>query len=116
MVELKEFRKVNNLRQKELADYLGVSREYISIAENGKTKLAFSQLGKLRNNPYGWDTSMLSDETQLNAASSVSDCQNSEFEVAALRRENDMLRQQLAELKERCERYWQMIEKLTNKQ
>jgi len=61
MSELKTFRKVNNLLQKDVADYLGVSREYISMVESGKASLPYNHLRKLLVNDRGWDVSSLSD-------------------------------------------------------
>ena len=60
--DLKEFRIVNNLTQTELGDYLGVQKGFISKIENGKEKLPEAKFRKLLNNPYGWDTSMLSQQ------------------------------------------------------
>lgn len=57
--DLKEFRVVNNLTQTELGDYLGIQKGFISKIENGKDKLPEPKFRKLLNNPYGWDTSML---------------------------------------------------------
>lgn len=58
-VDLKTFRKVNHLEQKDLASYLGVSRQQISQIENGRSDLTKENLRKILGNPYGWDTSML---------------------------------------------------------
>lgn len=57
--DLKEFRIVNNLTQTELGEYLGVLKGFISKIENGKDKLPEPKFRKLLSNPYGWDTSML---------------------------------------------------------
>lgn len=57
--DLKEFRIVNNLTQSALGDYLGVQKGFISKIENGKDKLPELKFRKLLNNPYGWDTTML---------------------------------------------------------
>jgi transcriptional regulator with XRE-family HTH domain len=57
--DLKEFRIVNNLTQTQLGDYLGVQKGFISKIENGKDKLPEQKFRKLLGNPYGWDTSAL---------------------------------------------------------
>ena len=57
--EFKQFRKINHLEQKELADYLSVTSSQVSMIERGKSKLTNENLRKLINNPYGWDVSML---------------------------------------------------------
>lgn len=59
MIDLKTFRRVNKLIQKDLSEYLGVSREFISMVETGKTTLPYDHLRKLLDNDCGWDTSML---------------------------------------------------------
>lgn len=58
-IDLKEFRIVNNLTQTELGDYLGVLKGFISKIENEKEKLPEPKFRKLLENPFGWDTSML---------------------------------------------------------
>ena len=58
-IDLRTFRKVNNLEQKDVANYLGVSRQQISQIENGRSDLTKENLRKIISNPYGWDTSML---------------------------------------------------------
>lgn len=62
MVDLKAFRKANNLRQSDLAAFLETSREFISMVESGKSKLPEEQLSKLLHNSEGWDTSILLEE------------------------------------------------------
>lgn len=64
MVDLKEFRKANNLQQDEVAIFLAVSKSFISQVENGKRELPEAQLSKLMLNRNGWDTSALSKEAK----------------------------------------------------
>ena len=47
------------IKQKELVDYLGVSKGYISLVISGQRSLSDENLRKLINNPFGWDTSIL---------------------------------------------------------
>ena len=54
---LEEFRKINNLKQQDIAAYLGVSRAYISQVENNKCKLSEENVRKLFTS--NWDTSVL---------------------------------------------------------
>lgn len=61
---LRKFRIQNKLLQKEIADYLGVSRNFISIIESGKSSLPREQWQKLVNNDQGWDTSALLESGQ----------------------------------------------------
>ena len=53
----KEFREINNLKQQDIATYLGVSRVYISQVENNKCKLSEENVRKLLTSD--WDTSVL---------------------------------------------------------
>lgn len=59
MVDVKAFRATNNLYQKDLSQYLGVSIGFISAVERGAARLPAEQLAKLLSNPNGWDTSYL---------------------------------------------------------
>lgn len=56
---LRKFRIQNKLLQKEVADYLGVSRNFISIIESGKSSLPREHWQRLVNNDQGWDASAL---------------------------------------------------------
>ena len=119
MVDLKEFRKANGLTQEKLGEYLGMKDSFISKIENGKDKLPPLKLKKLLDNDMGWDVSMLmvADTTvhhanNVNIQSTVNSC---EAELATLRKENEMLRTQVDELKEREAQYWEMIKNLTAK-
>ena len=59
LVNLKAFRKANKIKQEVLADYLGVSRGYISIVETTDNKLSDEKVAMLLANDKSWDTSML---------------------------------------------------------
>lgn len=61
MIDIKEFRKANKLTQTEVGNYLGIKKSYFSLIEGGHKSLSKEKLGKLLENPYGWDTSMLTD-------------------------------------------------------
>lgn len=123
MTDLKAFRKVNSLLQKDLADYLGVSREFISMAESGKAPLPYNHLRKLLDNEKGWDVSMLSvqettggDHIEQNGGrGNIGKIAGDMGEVAALKKEIEMLRAQVEELKAEKAAYWEMIKELTKK-
>lgn len=66
-VDLKAFRRVNNLTQAKLGEYLGINKSFISTIESGKDPMPKEKLSKLINNPYGWDTSMLTVESEKNS-------------------------------------------------
>lgn len=61
-IDIKAFRKVNNLTQQELASYLGIDKGFISAIEHGKSKFPKAKLTLLLNNPHNWDTTMLIQE------------------------------------------------------
>lgn len=59
VIDIKTFRKANNLTQSQLGDYLGFDKGFISAIEHGKSKFPKAKLTLLLNNPHNWDTSML---------------------------------------------------------
>lgn len=62
--DLKAFRKVNDLTQDKLGEYLGIKKSFISQVESGKCPLPQEKFNKLLDNPYGWDTSVLTTESE----------------------------------------------------
>ncbi len=58
-IDIKGFRKVNKISQVDLAAFLSTSRPFISMVEQGKSKLPYDKLQRLLNNDKGWDISML---------------------------------------------------------
>lgn len=124
MIDLKTFRRSNKMRQQELADYLSVTRGYISLVETGASKLSEDKLALLLKNPFGWDTSMLINDsapTSISASASGnstaqvrigSNNNSNTTEIALLRAEVESLKAQLAKAEEEKERYWEMIQKL----
>lgn len=54
MIDLKRFRKENNLKQTELAEFFGVSFGFISQIERGERKLSEAYENMLQNNGRGW--------------------------------------------------------------
>lgn len=59
MKDFKGFIFYNNINQKDVIEYLGVSKGYMSLVISGKKKLSEENFRKLIENPFGWDTSML---------------------------------------------------------
>lgn len=59
MKDFKGFIYHNDLSQKEVMEYLEVSKGYMSLVISGKKKLSEENFRKLIENPYGWDVSML---------------------------------------------------------
>lgn len=57
---LQQFLAVNHLRQRDLIEYLDLSKSTISQAVSGQSKLSTIKLIELIQNDRGWDVSMLS--------------------------------------------------------
>jgi len=139
MVDLKSFRKANNLTQSDIANYLGggVEKSFISQIEHGGRKLPDAQLAKLLHNTKGWDTSMLvvdnpspsimthasgnsNASVQINSNnnnrsdSAKKDLELAEYrlQVVSLQKEVERLTNLLEEEKQRTAQYWEMIQKL----
>lgn len=55
MTDLQLFITTNDLKNTDVADYLGVSRSYISSVCTGKRRLGQSLLSKLIENDRGWN-------------------------------------------------------------
>lgn len=61
-INLRRFRKENQLSQKELAEFLGVTCGFISLIENGKAKLPEDKLKRLiidGKNDKGWQIGVI---------------------------------------------------------
>lgn len=58
-IDIKAFRKSNDLTQTDLGDYLGCTKAFISAIEKGLRPLPDEMYSKLIDNPNNWDTSML---------------------------------------------------------
>lgn len=63
-VDFKRFMFEQGIKQSDLAKYLGVSEGYISQVASGKKQLSEENYGKVLNNPFGWDVSMLENSDQ----------------------------------------------------
>ncbi len=73
MIDLKAFRKANNLTQASVAKYLGVSEPFISQIEKGKNKLPNDKLEMLMQNNEGWNVIMLREDEHMIGAARVAD-------------------------------------------
>lgn len=67
-MKMREFLKVNSLKQVDIARYLGVSEAAISNVVKGKSEFSTENLIKIMTNPHGWDVSMLTEEKPENPA------------------------------------------------
>lgn len=121
-VDLKAFRETNNLTQTELGDYLGINKAFVSSIEHGKRRLPKAKLSALTDNPFGWDTSMLTrDIVSAKASGNATANATVNYHNATPDSNTDALLSRIAELeqllkeeKDRSQKYWAMIEKLMN--
>lgn len=72
-IDLKAFRKANNLTQEKLGEYLGIKKSFISTIESGKDPMPKDKLAKLLDNPYNWDVSMLNSLAPVQVANPVAE-------------------------------------------
>jgi transcriptional regulator with XRE-family HTH domain len=96
----------NELSQKEVADYIGVSKSQMSKLVSGVAELKVEQYEKLLTNDMGWDVKYLTDSP---LAKPTPKQPMDDSLVASLRRENDLLKEQLAKAEARASEYWEMI-------
>lgn len=68
MIDLKLFRKANNLGQSELAAFLGVTVPSISAYETGRANLSKENEQKLLQNDRGWVTDGIADNAVAKVA------------------------------------------------
>ena len=101
MADLKEFRRMNRLTQKAVADMLGVKRSYISQIETGVVRLPQKYVDTLQAIP-GLECSALVDVKEDDLIS----------QLASLRAENDYLRSRIESLQEDKDKYWELIQKM----
>ncbi len=109
--DLKGFRKANGIRQQELADYLGVGQSFISQIERGERTCPVEWIGRFAANAK-W--TMLEEEPVEETP--IADTYNNiaeESEVLSLRREVQLLREQIEELRSTNEKCWEMIRNLS---
>ena len=62
LVNMRAFREMNELSQKEIAEFLDVSIAFVSAVERGQAKLPAEKLVKLLENDRDWETSALIDK------------------------------------------------------
>ena len=74
-IDIKAFRKANDLSQVELAKFLGVGQSFISQIEKGDRPLPSDSLDKILTNNE-WNHSALVGSTQINTASGNENCNN----------------------------------------
>lgn len=70
VIDIKEFRKANNLTQKALADYLGITQAFISNMEAGRDTVPDKYIRKILDDP-NMDSSMVKGTAVEEKASEV---------------------------------------------
>lgn len=103
-MELRDFLKVNSLRQVDIARYLGVTEAAISNVVKGKSEFSKENLIKLQDNPYGWDTSMLGESQPKLVAEQIPSLSNVEILL------RDMLAEKEAKIDALQELIWELKE------
>lgn len=103
-MELRDFLKVNSLRQVDIARYLGVTEAAISNVVKGKSEFSKENLIKLQENPHGWDTSMLNTEQPKLMAEQIPSLSNVEILL------RDMLAEKEAKIDALQELIWVLKE------
>lgn len=113
-MDIKEFLYRNKLKQVDLAKYLGVTEAFISRMVKGLVKPSKENLTKILNNPHGWDTSMLISgdiyagnnnagdvnvQIGQNRAGNRPKDEDAATQLAVLKKENQMLREQIEFMK-----------------
>ena len=107
-MRVREFLKANNLKQRELAYYLGVTEAAISNVAKGKSSFSDENLIKILNNPHGWDVSMLTDQARDSKPELVAENKPQLSSVEILLRE--MLAEERARVDALQERINELIE------
>lgn len=127
-MDIRGFLEANNLKQVDLARFLGVSESAVSSMIKGKSNPSKENLIKIINNPHGWNVVMLVEEnngminnqsgTHIGGNNTVTMSTGNcalEKENASLRMENEMLKSQLEKAEAEKQEYWEMIKRLTAK-
>lgn len=107
-MRVREFLKANNLKQRELAYYLGVTEAAISNVAKGKSYFSEENLIKILNNPHGWDVSMLTERARDSKPELVAEYRPHLSDVEILLRE--MLAEERARVDALQERINELIE------
>ena len=107
-IDFKRFMFEQKIKQSVLAQYLGVSEGYISQVASGKKQLSDENFSKVLNNPYGWDVSMLTEESRDSKPELVAEYKPQLSNVEILLR--DMLAEKEAKIDVLQERINELIE------
>lgn len=122
VISIKAFREANDLFQRDVAEYLGVSVAFVSAAERGYAKLPDDKLELLRNNDRGWDTASLIQDTPSaaderatptsfsNLVGAYGDLNLLIFENNRLKEDNERLKKDVVYWQDRYDRLLSILE------
>lgn len=103
-IDIKAFRKANDLSQVELAKFLGVGQSFISQIEKGDRPLPSDSLDKIMANNE-WDHSALVGSAQINTASVVingnENCNSPDVLRAQIELLDERIKEKDAQIKEK---------------
>ena len=108
MDTIKIFRKCNKMSQVALAEYLEVTQGFISQMEKDVCPIPDWVISKILVNPYGWDVSMLTEESRDSKPELVAEYRPHLSDVEILLRE--MLAEERARVDALQERINELIE------
>lgn len=108
MDTIKIFRKCNKMSQVALAEYLEVTQGFISQMEKDVCPIPDWVISKILVNPYGWDVSMLTDQSRDSKPELVAEHKPQLSNVEILLR--DMLAEKEAKIDVLQERINELIE------
>lgn len=109
MTGFEKFIKSNNVLKKDIAKYLGISNAFVTQLCDGSRSIPNDKVALLKQNPYGWDTTMLEQSPTINTRVSgngsanvqvgsnnklVQDSSDLKVQIAVLEKENELLREQ----------------------
>lgn len=103
MTDIETFLKRNNLKQVDLARFLGITEGSVSKMAKGATRPSKENLRKILSNDRGWDTAPLTSPAASGEQKSIED----------LKKEIAWLERRVEELQEENNRYWRLIIDLT---
>ena len=109
MTDVEKFIKSNIVLKKDIAKYLGISNAFVTQLCDGRRSIPNDKVALLKQNPYGWDTTMLEQSPTINTRVSgngsanvqvgsnnklVQGSSDLKVQIAVLEKENELLREQ----------------------
>lgn len=76
MEELVNFLNANEFKKKELADFLGISVQFLGQILRGERKLPYDKLKQIKANDRGWNADMLPEGRIVQTIGTANNCHN----------------------------------------